>query len=211
MRNDADDNREQDDTVAVPLADWMTVGLSVYDVDGTKIGVVRRYDLDAGYMVVEEGMLARKELYVPFHLMQSITPHEIYLRLSKDMLTDAYLLPPPAKTLVEEQTDPGTGRTEAILTHEIRSGYDGQPVQIAPVRLDELARTLAVGMTVMDADDSYVGEVTQVDTTRGLLTVKGSMTDEAVRKVPFSVVARVDPDEAVVTLLVPAAALGAER
>lgn len=211
MRNDSDDNRRQDDIVAVPIADWMDEGLPVYDVDGAKIGVVRRYNLDAGYMEVEEGGLARKELYVPFHLMQSITPREIYLRIPKDALTDAFLLPPAARPLIEEQTDSSTGRTSAVLTHEMRSGYDGRPVQIAPVRLDELTRTLTVGMTVLDVDDTYVGEVTRIDTARGLLIVRGSLTTEAVRTVPFGVVAHVDPDTAVVALLVPASALPAER
>ncbi|HEX8032917.1 MAG TPA: PRC-barrel domain-containing protein [Ktedonobacterales bacterium] len=211
MRNNADDNRRQDDIVAVPIAEWMDEGLPVYDVDGAKIGVVRRYDLNAGYMEVEAGGLARKELYVPFHLMQSITPREIYLRIPKDALTDAFLLPPAASPLVEEQTDPSTGRTEAVLTHEMRSGYDGRPVQVEPVRVDELTRTLTVGMTVLDIDDAYVGEVTRVDTTRGLLIVRGSLTTEAVRTVPFGVVAHVDPDTEVVTLLVPTAALPTER
>lgn len=210
MQNEADDNSKQDDAIAAPIADWMTEGLPVYDVDGAKIGHVRRYDLDAGYMVVEQGVLARKELYVPFHLMQSITPSDISLRIPKDALTDAYLLPPAARPLVEEQMDPNSGRAEVVLTHEMRSGYDGRPVQIAPVRVDELTRTLAVGMTVMDVDDAYIGEVTQVDASRGQLTVKGSLTTEVVRTIPFSAVARVDPDEAIVVLLVPAAALPAE-
>jgi hypothetical protein len=29
MRDDNEDNTRQDDTVAVPIADWMTVGLHV--------------------------------------------------------------------------------------------------------------------------------------------------------------------------------------
>ncbi|MGZ6388275.1 MAG: hypothetical protein ACXWQZ_03320 [Ktedonobacterales bacterium] len=212
MADDIDDTdvTKQQDKVAVSIADWMAEGLPVYDVDGAKIGHVRRYDLEAGYMVVEVGVLARKELYVPFHLIQSITPSDISLGIPKEALTDAYLLPPAASPLVEEQMDPGTGRAEVMLTHEMRSGYDGRSVQIAPVRVDELTRTLAVGMTVMDVDYAYVGEVTQIDTARGHLTVKGSLTTEAVRTIPFSTVARVDPDEAIVALLVPMAALPVE-
>lgn len=203
MRNETDENRERDDTVAVPIAEWMTVGLAVYDVDGAKIGLVRRYDLEAGYMEVETRGLARKELYVPFHLMQSITPREIHLNVSKDTLTDtdAYLLPPVTRT----------GRSEVVLTHELRSGYDGRPVQIMPVPLDDLTRTMSVGMTVLDADDAYVGEVTRIDTTRELLTVRGSLSDEAVHTVPFSMVAHINTDLGVVTLLVPSVAIPPER
>jgi hypothetical protein len=202
-----DSNRGQDESVAVPIADLMTEGLQVYGAESAKIGVVRRYDLDAGYMVVEAGVLARRELYVPFHLIGSITPHEIYLTVSKDELTDAYILPPAARPLVEEQTDAGTGRTTVVIEHEMRSGYDGRPVEVAPVPLDELTRTLAVGMTVTDADDEYVGEVTHIDPARGTLAVKGTLVDEAVRHVPFGQVARVDADDMCVTLLVPKASL----
>lgn len=211
MADDEDDNQRRHDTIAAPIADLMAEGLAVYDVDGTKIGHVRRYDLVAGYMVVEEGRLARRDLYLPFHLMQTISPREIYLNVAKDALTDAYLLPPAARTRVEEQIDPETGRTEVVLTHELQSGYDRRPVQIAPVRLDEAARTMSVGMTVLDADDTYVGEVSRIDTTRRLLTVRGSLSDEAVRTVPFSMVAHVNADLDVVTLLVPSVAIPSER
>src|SRR5579864_5066917 len=114
MRDDTDENRGRDHTVAVPIADVMAKGLAVYDAEGAKIGPVRRYDLEAGYMVVEEGRLARRQLYLPFHLMQTITPRAIYLNVAEDALTDAYLLPPAARTLVEEQIDPETGRTEVV-------------------------------------------------------------------------------------------------
>jgi hypothetical protein len=210
MQDDIDENRGQDHTVAVPIADVMAKGLAVYDAEGAKIGPVRRYDLEAGYMVVEEGKLARRELYLPFHLMQTITPRAIYLNVAEDALTDAYLLPPAARTHVEEQIDPETGRTEVVLTHELRSGYDRRPVQIAPVRLDELTRTMTVGMTVLDADDAYVGELTRIDTTRGLLTVRGNLSDEAVRTIPFSMLAHVNADVGVVTLLVPSVAIPPE-
>lgn len=198
---------DHDESIAVPIADVLSEGLHVYGAEDAKIGVVRRYDLDAGYMVVEEGVLARRELYVPFHLIQSITPRALYLSVSKDALTDTYLLPPAATPLVEERNDASTGRAEVVIEHEIRSGYDGRPVEIAPVGLDEVNRNLVVGMTVMDVDDDYVGEVTHIDTAQEALVVKGALVDEKVRYVSFSQVARVDPDDMCVSLLVPKAAL----
>lgn len=214
MADDADDavdNTRHHDAIEAPIAALMAEGLVVYDAEGAKIGRVRRYDLDAGYMVVEAGGLARRELYVPFHLMQSITPHEIYLKLAKDALTDAYLLPPAARTLVEEQVDPETGRAEFVTEHEIQSGYDGRPVWVAPVRLDEVTLTMTVGMSVLDVDDDYIGEVIRVDTMRRLLTVKGNLGEETVRTVPFSMVAQVNADLGIVTLLVPLVAIPRER
>lgn len=211
MAHDEADNRRRHDTVAVPIADMMVEGLTVYDMDGAKIGHVRRYDLEAGYMVMEEGRRARRELYLPFHLMQTITPRAVYLNVAKDALTDAYLLPPAARTLVEEQINPETGRSEVVLTHELPSGYDRRPVQIAPVRLDELTHTMSVGMTVLDADDAYVGEVMRIATIHGLLTVRGNLSDETAHAVPFSMVAHVNTDLGVVTLLVPSVAIPPER
>lgn len=183
-------NLRQDDTVAAPIADWIDVGWHVYDTGGAKIGGVRRYDLETGYMAVEERGLTKRKLYVPFHLMRSITPHEIYLSLSQNALTDTYRLPPAAKPLDERQIDADTGRTETVSPHEVRSGYDGQPVEVEPVRLDELARALATGMTVVDVDDEYVGEVTQVDIAGWQLTVRGNLTGDAVRIVRLAAAPR---------------------
>ena len=205
------DDATRHDTIEVRIADVMAEGLMVYGAEGAKIGHVRRYDLDAGYMVVEEGGVARRKLYIPFHLMQSITPRAIYLKVAKDALTDAYLLPPAARTLVEKQIDPESGRTEVVVEHEIQSGYDGRPVEVAPVHLDEVARTMTVGMTVLDVDHAYVGEVIRIDAAHGLLTVKGSLGDEAVRTIPFGMVAEVNADLGVVTLLVPSVAVLPER
>jgi hypothetical protein len=210
MADDTDDTTRHD-TIEAPIVELMAEGLAVYGAEGARIGLVRRFDLDAGYMVVEEGGLARRELYIPFHLMQSITPREISLRISREALTDAYLLPPAARTLLEEQMDPETGHTEVVIEHEIQSGYDGRPVEVAPVRLDEVTRTIAIGMTVLDVDDGYVGEVARVDLARGLLIIGGSFSDDAMRIVPFSMVAQINVDLGVVTLLVPSVAIPPER
>lgn len=188
-----DNNTEQGDIVVKRIADLMAQGLRVYDANGETIGAVQRYDLDAAYMVVEEGWLAKREVYLPFHLIRSIDPHEIYLAVLKGALSDAYLLPPAARPLVEEQTYPDTGQTEDVITHEIRSGYDGHAVQVEPVHLDELKRSLAVGMTVVDVDGEYVGEVTHYDAARGLLTVRNTLTEDPVAFVPLSVVVGPDP------------------
>src|SRR5689334_11541137 len=98
-----DETIRDEETVTTPIAEMMAEGLHVYDADGEKVGVVRRYDLNAGYMVVEAGHLARRELYLPFHLIQSISPHELDLTIAKDSLTDTYLLPPKAKARMEER------------------------------------------------------------------------------------------------------------
>src|SRR5689334_17538619 len=202
-----DETTRDEETVATPIAEMMTEGLHVYDADGEKIGILRRYDLDAGYMVVEEGHLARRELYLPFHLIQSISPRELGLTIPKDALTDAYLLPPKAKARLEEEQNADTGRAEVVIEHEIQSGYDGQLIEIDPVDVGAMKRDLVIGMSVTDANDEYVGEVTHIDPAQETLVVKAVLVDDRICHVSFSQIERVDPVDMCVILLVPKLAL----
>ena len=196
---------QREDVVVAIIGDMIKEGLHVLDVNGVKIGPVHRYDLDAGYMVVEHGALAKQRFYVPFHLVRSITPKEIYLAVSKAALADNYYLPPIMKPVVEEWTNPLTGRTELVIFHELRSGYDGRPVRIKPVSVDEVMTRITVGMTVVDVDDDYVGEIIAVD--GDLLTVQNDFADHTIHTVSVGVVQRVDPVDRSVILLVPKIAL----
>jgi hypothetical protein len=201
----SDESTQHDDVVVVNIDDMMREGLPVFDVDGVKIGPVHRYDLEAAYMVVERGALAKRRLYLPFHLIRSISPRESYLAVAQAKLTDDHLLPPAIKPVVEEMTNPLTGRTEMVILHEIRSGYDGRPVRIMPVSLEEVTEQITLGMTVVDVDDDYVGEIIDRDEER--MTVRNDFADDTIHLVPFGVVARVDLDDLEVTLLIPKIAL----
>src|SRR5262245_8716197 len=200
-----EETMKSDDVVVASIADMIKEGLHVIDVNGVKIGAVQRYDLDAGYMEVEHGVMAKQRFYIPFHLMRSITPKEISLAVSKAALADTYYLPPIMRPVVEEMTNPLTGRTELVILHELRSGYDGRPVRITPVSVDEVMARITVGMTVMDIDDDFVGEI--IDRDEDLLTVKDDFADNFIHTVPVGLVQRVDPNDMSVTLLVPKIAL----
>jgi hypothetical protein len=192
------------DDVVVKVGDMIQEGLPVMDVNGVKIGAVHRYDLDAGYMEIEHGLIAKQRYYVPFHLMRSITPKEVSLAISKAVLADTYYLPPIIKPVVEEITNPLTGRVETVILHELRSGYDGRPVRIKPVSVDEVMTRITVGMTVVDIEEEYVGEI--IDRDGDLLIVKDNFAD-TFRTVSVGLVQRVDPHDRRVTLLVPKIAL----
>src|SRR5262245_49440406 len=200
-----EETMKSDDVVVASIGDMIQEGLHVIDVNGVKIGAVQRYDLDAGYMTVEHGMMAKQRFYVPFRLMRSITPKEISLAVSKAALDANYYLPPMLKPLVEEMTNPLTGRTELVILHEVRSGYDGRPVRITPVSVDEVITRISVGMTVVDVDDDFVGE--SIDRDEDQLTVKDDFADNFIRTVPVGLVERINPDDMSVTLLVPKMAL----
>jgi len=200
-----EETMKSDDVVVASIADMIKEGLHVIDVNGVKIGAVQRYDLDAGYMEVDHRVMAKQRFYIPFHLMRSITPKEISLAVSKAALADTYYLPPIMRPVVEEMTNPLTGRTELVILHELRSGYDGRPVRITPVSVDEVMARITVGMTVMDIDDDFVGEI--IDRDEDLLTVKDDFADNFIHTVPVGLVQRVDPNDMSVTLLVPKIAL----
>jgi hypothetical protein len=200
-----EETMKREDVVVASIAAMIKEGLQVIDVNGVKIGAVQRYDLDAGYMAVEHGVVAKQPFYVPFHLLRSITPKEISLAVSKAALADNYYLPPMLKPVVEEMTNPLTGRTELVILHELRSGYDGRPVRITPASVDEVMTRISVGMTVVDIDDDFVGEI--IDRDEDQLTVKDDFADDTIRTVPVGLVQRVDPNDMSVTLLVPKVAL----
>jgi hypothetical protein len=196
---------QRDAVVGAVIDNLMGEGLPVFDVDGVRIGRVSRYDLEAGYMVVEQGALARRRLYLPFHLMRTLTPKEFSLSVSTAGLTDDYLLPPAIKPVVEEWTNPLTGCAEAVIWHEIHSGYDERLVRIMPVSLDEVVNGVTLGMTVLDVDGDYVGEIIDRDEER--LTVRDDIAGDTIQIVPFGVVLGVDLDNLEVTLLIPKLAL----
>jgi hypothetical protein len=107
--------------------------------------------------------------------------------------------------VVEEWTNPLTGRTEEVIWHELRSGYDERLVRIMPVSLDEVTNNITVGMTVVDVDGDYVGEI--IDREEERLTVRDDIADDTIHIVPLGVVARVDLYDLEVILLIPKRAL----
>ena len=57
-----DSNRDMYNTAGqIPI----TVGTDVFDANGEKVGTVKQYNPQASYMVLEKGMLFKKDLYVP--------------------------------------------------------------------------------------------------------------------------------------------------
>jgi ribosomal 30S subunit maturation factor RimM len=70
------------DTFAGKLA----VGMTVYDVDGLRLGDITQYDVTRGLLVVERGILNPKVVLVPFSDIDSISLDNlsVYLSMPKD-------------------------------------------------------------------------------------------------------------------------------
>ncbi len=65
-------------------------GATVYDRDGEKVGTLRAYDPQGGYLTVEKGFLFHKDFYVPMARVQGVDAEgNVHLSLRKDDLLDA--------------------------------------------------------------------------------------------------------------------------
>jgi len=88
-----DSNRDMYNTSGqIPI----TVGTDVFDANGEKVGTVKQYNPQASYMVLEKGMLFKKDLYVPVSAIDRTTTDGIRLSLFKDDLKADRFTAPPA-------------------------------------------------------------------------------------------------------------------
>jgi hypothetical protein len=95
-----DSNRDMYNTSGqIPIS----VGTDVFDANGEKVGAVRQYDPQASYMVLEKGMLFKKDLYVPVSAIDRTTTDGIRLSLFKDDLKADRFTAPPAGTMGSQQ------------------------------------------------------------------------------------------------------------
>src|SRR5579884_2701625 len=99
-------------------------GLTVFDREGAKVGTVDMIDRFTGYFMVHENERSETDLSVPFRLIKSIDPREIFVSRTKSDLQQEFSGPPPTTTKVMRDGD----REMAITTQP--SGYDGLPLVI---------------------------------------------------------------------------------
>lgn len=66
----------------------ITPGTDVFDVNGDKVGSVLQSNPQMDYLVVEKGILFKKDLYIPTSAIARTTADGISLNLSKDDLKD---------------------------------------------------------------------------------------------------------------------------
>jgi len=198
--------------VVVPIDEFLKEGLLVFDGDGERLGRVDRYSLTAGYVKVKRDPLLPQDLYVPFRLIKTLDPHELFLKVPRETLLAHYTLPPAITIVVERVAEPGADGpdgTPAVHVREqrrVRSGYDQSEVILDTIDLTDIADRLAVGMAVYDADGKRVGELTQYDSARAVMVVEKGLKPREFF-IPFSVIAEVDTADMFVSLLVPKVAL----
>jgi hypothetical protein len=70
-------------------------GMTAYGADGDKVGTVRNYDPQAGYLDIQKGWLFTKDFYVGLAAVQAVNEDGIVLRLTKQELSDDRYASPP--------------------------------------------------------------------------------------------------------------------
>ncbi|MGZ3599137.1 MAG: hypothetical protein ACXWQR_01510 [Ktedonobacterales bacterium] len=199
------------------IDEFLEDGLLVFDVNGERVGGVKMYSTSAGYLFVGAGALDNQDLYIPFRIIQRIDPRGIALAEPKDVLVARYAEPPAIHTMVEQRVAPGPGRDklpqafEVQEVQEVQSGYDGAPTAVDSVELDNIAERLSVGLAVYDIDGVRLGDISQYDTERGLLTVEKGIFKPTILLVPFSTIKAIDRNALSVYLTLPKAALAQDQ
>lgn len=91
--NTSDDDIRRDDSTAMGgysssgsqrLADGMTV----YDLNGEKIGTISGYTTSSAYFKLEKGLIFHHDYYVPMSAVARIDPDGVYLTVLKDDIKD---------------------------------------------------------------------------------------------------------------------------
>lgn len=110
-----------DNTMYPNTANWnIADGMTVYSTDGEKVGTVRNYDPQAGYLDVQKGWLFKKDFYVPQAQVDAVTPDGVTLKLTKDELENDRYSSPPVPTAAKLDPVKLADGSVMIETAEVR-------------------------------------------------------------------------------------------
>src|SRR5260370_36061058 len=88
-------------TIVQNIDQFLVEGMPVFDLKDERVGDVKMYSTAAGYLMAGSGPVGEKDLYIPFRLIRSIDPKQIYLSAAKDVLAAQYRQPPTISTVSE--------------------------------------------------------------------------------------------------------------
>jgi ribosomal 30S subunit maturation factor RimM len=207
--NDESDQKAQKarmpQSVVEDIDQYLEDGMPVVDLNNNKVGNVKMYSTAAGYLMVGTGAFEQEDRYIPFRLIRSIDPHNIFVAATKETLDADYTQPPQTRTEVETRLVAGPGGSLSPQTREVQvlqSGYNNAPVELNAVDLGGVADRLAVGMVVYDASGKRLGDITQYDTSRSLMVVEKGLVRPRALFVPFNAIKDIDIDTFTVDLSV---------
>jgi hypothetical protein len=176
-------------TITEDVANNIALGQTIYDNAGERVGTVDDLDRPTGWLKAETNPFSDKAIYVPFNLITSIDPRELYLSASKEELRRDYSNPPARTTDVERVLG------ETIATTRQPSGYDGTPLIVEEAKLDKLRSRITVGDLVLTSDMVDLGTITRYDRTTGWMMIGKSLQVKNDLLVPLTLVSHVDSEE----------------
>lgn len=192
-------------TVTQSVGDELIPEQTVYDITGEKVGEVDEIDRETGWFTVELNPLTDKSLYIPFKLVTTIDPKELYLSATKAALHREFSNPPARVTTVH------TVDGQQIATTRQASGYDGTAIVVDEVNIDKVSKGIGEGYVVITSDDVSLGTIKRYDAVTGWVLVGKTALSRYDLVVPVSVVSRIDRQFGAVHLAVSAADLKAMK
>lgn len=143
--------------------DQLFDGMDIYDVDGTKIGTVTRYDAAVGYFETIGTFSGPR--YVPFAAIERIGPTGAWLNVTKSFVSTAYKNMPPVTPDVTAQ-----GKLTGSAT--VESGYSGETVPLDAAALSVVRENIQEGTPVFDSDEKELGTVQAYDGSTGYMRIE---------------------------------------
>jgi hypothetical protein len=85
-----DDDIRQNDSGGYSTSNSQRIadGMTVYDVNGEKIGTVSGYTTSGAYFKLEKGLIFHHDYYVPMSAVSRLDPDGVYLNVLKDDIKD---------------------------------------------------------------------------------------------------------------------------
>lgn len=137
-------------------------GTTVYDANGDKVGTIHDVDAQGGYLVVEKGLLFKKDLYIPVDAVTRRDDDGVYLRYTKDELDQPSFQAPPVADTTMGRTAGSTSPTWNDNREAAAQGY----------------------YTNTGTADTVPGSTTDAS---GATTWRGSTTDQATGDIEMAV------------------------
>ncbi len=181
-------------TIIEDVANNINLGQTIYDSAGERVGTVDDLDRPTGWMKAETNPFSDADLYIPYNLVTSIDPRELYLSRSKEELRRDYASPPARTTHVE------TTLGETVATTRQPSGYTGALMVVEEANVDKVRKRITEGDLVLTSDQIDLGTVKRYDATTGWMMIGKGLQAKNDLLVPITVVSHVDRDLAEVYL-----------
>lgn len=176
---------DEDATITQKLAEKLRYGQSVLDNGGNKIGTVDDVDPNSGWIRTQTSPLSDTAIYIPFNMVTSVDPREIFVSRSREELRRDYG-DPPARAIHIEQVD---GQT--IATTREPNGFDGSSTVVHTVNIDEVRKQIGEGYSVLSSEHVGLGTIKRYDRTTGWILIHQAVPPHELL-VPVTSVERVD-------------------